>query len=199
MQQRDNSGRGNSPPDPYVMQAKIDMLFDALVEVKQVLKSIDETVAMIRVYDHQIKQQAENFSRLETDVREFRTRNEDLIRDLEKQIADVSARANQDNDDAVELIGTVKGSVENKVSYVQGAVAAVSVLGAILYAFSIWWGSRYIDMTDGHEKYIQTLQTLHAEDHLRESMARPKVPTYVTPRIPVEDISSSAANGSSEE
>lgn len=173
MQQHDEQGQPNGQPDIYVMQARIQMLFEALREVKSLLKSIEETVGLIRVFDVQIKQLGSDFSRLEIDVREYKRDLEDLELRLGVDIAEVKKMVKEETDKAKDVAGTTRTAIESKVSYVQGIIAAVTVLGALVYAAAGWWVSRYTSMTDDHNKYIHTLQTLDAEDHLRQSMAKP--------------------------
>lgn len=159
--------------DARFAQARVDMLFDAFDEVKETVKAIAETVSIIRVFDHQIKQHDRDFQRFENDLREIRTRVEESQRTMLSAIKQVE----KDTMEAVEAVeqtaNTAKNNLHGKVSYVQGAIAAVSLLGALLYAILVWWGSKYIEIADENSRYIHALKTLGAEEHLRENLTRP--------------------------
>lgn len=172
--QKHDEGTGNRDvPDVNVMHARIQMLFEAFREVKSLLKGIEETVGIIKVFDLQIKQQSSDFSRLEDAVRDYRRHLEQEVTNLEGKISAAKA-AMQEDLDAVTTDGlSTKNELDKRVSFMQGVVAAVSILGAVLYGGGVWMANRYIDTVDEQDRYIHTLKTLDAEQHLRDAMAEP--------------------------
>lgn len=159
--------------DARIAQARVDMLFDAFDEVKETVKAIAETVSIIKVFDHQIKQHGQDFLRLEQDLRETRTKLDESQRNLLVAIRQVESDTKAAIKTVEDTADTTKNSLRSKMSYVQGAIAAVTLLGALLYAIAVWWASRYIDITDDNTRYIHALKTLGAEEHLRENLTRP--------------------------
>lgn len=167
-----NTG-GPAPPDVHVMQAKIEMLFTTFQEVKSVLKSIEETVSILKVFDLQLKQMGGDLARLEDDVRMYSNKLEDIEAEIEAAVKESEDRLQQQVTAAKTTAEDTKNALQSKVSYVQGAVATVALLGALLYAVAIWWGSRVLDTTEDNERYINILKTLEAEQHLRGAMNKP--------------------------
>ena len=159
--------------DARIAQARVDMLFDAFDEVKETVKAIAETVSIIKVFDHQIKQHGQDFMRLESDLRETRTKLVESERNLLAAIRQVETDTKAAIETVEEAADNTEGKLRSSLSYVQGAVAAVTLLGALLYAIGVWWASRYIDMTDENTQYIHALKTLGAEEHLRDRLTRP--------------------------
>ena len=188
--QHDGRSPGGHPPDTYVMQARIEQLYQAIADVKTLLRNVEETVSVIKVFDLRIQQQSLDLTRLETDVREYKRLIEDLEERLDSEIEDAKTEASAKIGKVSTLASNTKSTLDRKVSYVQGALAAITALGAILYVIAVWWGSRYIDKADDSERYIHTLRTLDAEQHLKDSMGnveREKVdpqPKVVEPEKP---------------
>lgn len=171
--QKHDEGGGNAPPDPNVMHARIQMLFEALREVKSLLKGIEDAVGIIKVFDLQLKQQNEEISRLETAIREYRSVLNTEVQKLEEDIRNSRAAATKDLDEVKSNAAGTKSELDKRVSFVQGIIATVSVVAAVAYSFAVWSGGRLIDMTDEHDRYIHTLKTLDAEDHLRKALSAP--------------------------
>lgn len=159
--------------DARLAQARVEMLFDAFDEVKETVKAIAETVSIIKVFDHQIKQHGQDFLRLENDLRETRTKLVESERNLLAAIRQVETDTKRAIETVEDTADTTEGKLRTSMSYVQGAVAAVTLLGALLYAIGVWWASRYIDITDDNTRYIHALKTLGAEEHLRDRLTRP--------------------------
>lgn len=176
--------------DARIAQARVDLLFDAFDEVKETVKAIAETVSIIKVFDHQIKQHGQDFLRLEQDLKETRSKLDRSQRNLLAAIRQVESDTKAAIKTVEDNAGATKNNLRSKMSYVQGAIAAVTLLGALLYAIAVWWASRYIAITDDNAQYIHALKTLGAEEYHRENLIRPsnvmrlKEPTGV--RYPVE-------------
>ncbi len=198
MQHDDNDRTERRTVDVHVMQARIEMLFEALGEVKTLLKSLDETVSLIRVFDMQIKQQGGDVSRLELDVREYKRNMDALENQIRSDVAEVKRLSSDESDRIKEIAESTKNTLQSKVSYVQGALAGISVLGAILYGATVWFGSRSLEMLEGHDRYVQTLQTLHAEEHLREGMNKAPAQVELDRKPVVTDGSSDSGRSLSD-
>lgn len=179
MQHDRSSGKQQSSDvtDVRVMQAKIEMLFSALDEVKSIVKSVAETVAVIKVFDLQIKQQGEDQDRLELSLKGMEQKAHNLERRLSDAIEDLQSDLSRDIEDASKTAKDVKSTVDTQVAYLKGALAAITFLGAILYGLIVWQGGKYVDTIEATDRFIHTIDTLKVEDHLRNAMSdAPKAP-----------------------
>jgi len=175
-------------PDAQVLHARQEMLFESFAEVKRVLKTVEETVAIFRVFDMQIKQQGLDMDRLTRVVDDLHQRLNDMGPMVEKSINVVRADLSEEIEKAQTTANEVGSKVSNKLSWIQGAVAAVTFLGAIMYGFGVWWGGRYVDIIENGDRYIHTLKTLQAEEHLRSSLGdKPRIEQLENPPVVTRD------------
>ena len=167
----------NSEPDALVMQAQIEMLFDAFGDIKVVMKSVEETIGLIKVFDVQIKQIGIDLGKQEEIVRKIVAKVDDIEDRYRNRIEDAKTEFAGDFNERLDKVSTTasetKSLLQSKLSFVSGAVAAVTLLGGLLYGVSVWIASGYIEKTDNHDRYIHTAKTLGLEEHLREVMTRP--------------------------
>ncbi len=170
MQQDVRSPGEDQATDVRVLHARQEMLLNAFAEVKGVLKSVEETVAIFKVFDLQIRQQGLDQERLERIFGELSKRVSDMEHSLEKRISEVHDDLSEEVDKVSVATDTIQNRVANKLAWVQGAVAAVTFLGAIMYGFGVWWGGRYVETIEDNDRYIHTMKTLQAEEHLRDSL-----------------------------
>lgn len=157
-------------PDVYLMQAKVEMLFQAFGELKTVLKSIEETVSSIRVFDHQLKQQSQDVLRLQEEIRTLRTTVESQERSVQSALSAAERSLDTKVQESKRIAEQARDELSTRVSYAQGALAGVTLLGAVLYGIAVWWGGRYLASVDSNTHYINALKTLSAEEQLRDLM-----------------------------
>lgn len=166
-QQRRGPTRGyDSSAQVQVLEAKVEMLITALAEIKDQVRTIADTVNILRMLDVQMKQQGEDQKRFLKSLEDMQARLvkseesitatlNDSIRELGEELAAIKSR-----------VDTVDGDLKDRVSFIKGASWVFSLLGVALYGLLLFMAKGYIENGEKSSEFIQKLQNLKIEENI---------------------------------
>jgi hypothetical protein len=149
------------------MMMQSQAALEALAEVSKIVKQIEDTVSSFRVFDFQIKSLTDGNDRVEKSVRDLSSK---LVA-FERTTYDALQKQKDENklvlEGIEEEVKILDRTVDSKLSFLRGAFATISILGAFLYALLGWVGGAYIGKVDEAADFVKAMRTLGVEDHLR--------------------------------
>lgn len=158
--------------DIGILQVRVENLVTTVSEVKSLIQRIEEAVGIVKIVQVHADQQANEYEKLTTIVKELSTAVNQLEDSFNKDLQNANA-ANSQKIKAVEDLSTAR-EVKWKEKYdtFRGIIIGLTMLGGALSGFSIYTAKLTSSKIEESYQYVQQLKTLDALTAVKKHLSK---------------------------
>lgn len=156
-----------------VMQGtKIDHLREKVTEIRESLKNIEGLASNMKTMDLRVSHMSEDQEKMAKSIHSLTMQMHNEVEGLEKSFKELTSDISGKVGNAESKVTALDSDLGKRVSFVSGAVWAIGIVGALLYAILGFLATDMYSTVKQNDQFIETLKTLDVESHLKNNLRK---------------------------